>query len=79
VRHYFHKHGQDRMNARMAALGVIVSDVLAVIASPTKTAPGDYGRINAWGYAANGVRIRVTYHPVTGEIRTVAVADQRFK
>lgn len=62
----------------MAAVGITEADVLAVIASPIKTGPGDFGRTNAWGYGANGVRIRVTYHPTSGEIRTVAIADKRF-
>ena len=66
------------MTTRMAAVGITDADVLTVIAGPIKTEPGDYGRINACGFGANGVRIRVTYHPGSGEIRTVAIADTRY-
>lgn len=66
------------MTNRMGPVGITDADVLAVIAGPTKTKPGDFGRVNAWGVGANGVRIRVTYHPIAGEIRTVAIADKRF-
>lgn len=59
-------------------MGIVEADVRAVIANPTKTLPADFGRTNAWGYGANGVRIRVTYNSTTGEIRTVAIADQRY-
>jgi len=62
----------------MAPIGVSEDDVLDVLARPTKTAPADFGRTNAWGFAKNGIRIRVTYHHQTGEIRTVAIADERF-
>jgi hypothetical protein len=62
----------------MASVGITDADALNVIARPTKIEPGDFGRLNAWGRGANGVRIRVTYHPGTGEIRTVAIADKRF-
>lgn len=77
MQYFFHPHARMRMAGRMAQVGVTDADALAVIAHPSKTASADYGRINAWGLAANGVRIRVTYHPVTGEIRTVAIADGR--
>jgi hypothetical protein len=79
MQYYYHPHAEIRMKGRMAPVGVVEADVLAVILAPDKTAPGDFGRINAWGYAANGVRIRVTYDPATGEIRTVAIADGRYK
>ncbi len=62
----------------MASVGVVENDVLDVLASPAKTAPGDFGRTNAWGFARNGIRIRVTYDGTSGEIRTVAIADERF-
>lgn len=62
----------------MAAVGITEADALAVISSPIKTGDGDFGRINASGYGANGVRVRVTYHATSGEIRTVAIADKRF-
>jgi hypothetical protein len=78
MRYFFHEHAWMRMRTRMAHVGVTAPDVIAVIRAPVATAPADYGRINAWGFAANGVRIRVTYHPGTGEIRTVAIADRRY-
>lgn len=66
VDYFAHAHARMRMQTRMAAVGVIWSDVLAVISTPTKMRPGDFGRFN------------VTYHPVTGEVRTVAIADSRY-
>jgi hypothetical protein len=60
------------------SVGLVWSDVLGVIAFPAKTLPGEYGRTNVWGYAANGVRIRVTFDRLTGEVRTVD-ADSRYE
>ncbi len=75
MQYFFHRHAQ----LRMAPVGIVESDVLAVIAQPAKgPEAGDSGRVNVWGYGANGVRIRVTFNPVSGEIRTVAIADRRF-
>jgi hypothetical protein len=67
------------MKTRMATVGIVDADVQAAIANPQKTEPAKYGRINAWGMGANGVRIRVTYHPGSAEIRTVAIAEVRYK
>jgi len=67
------------MKGRMADVGIAESDVIAVIQNPAKVRPAGYGRTNVWGFGANGVRIRVTYHAGTGEIRTVAIADERMR
>lgn len=79
MRYYLHAHAAVRLHTRMAPVGVDWKDVLAVIAHPMKTQPGDHGCTNVWGHARNGVRIRVTYHPATGKIRTIAIADSRLK
>jgi hypothetical protein len=79
VRYYFHPHAVERMQNRMAKVGIGVSDVLSVIGNPVKIVPAEFGRTHAWGWGANGIRIRVTYNTTTGEIRTVAIADGRIR
>jgi hypothetical protein len=66
------------MQTRMARAGVGWADILAVIAFPAIVRQAKSGRVNAWGDAANGIRIRVTYHPSTRAIITVCLADSRY-
>jgi hypothetical protein len=79
MKYFLHPHAAERMTYRMAPAGIDLGDVIAVIERPVKAVRGRFGRMNAWGYGKNGVRIRVTYDPVSGEIRTVAIADERLK
>jgi hypothetical protein len=79
MRYFYHQHAWVRMRTRMASVGVNDADVLAVLRNPSKAAAGESGCVNVWGIAKNGVRIRVTYFPLDGEIRTVAIADGRFQ
>jgi hypothetical protein len=62
----------------MNPIGVTWDDVLRVIASPQKVAASLPDVRNVWGFAANGVRIRVTYSMKSGLIITVAIADPRY-
>jgi hypothetical protein len=67
------KHAKQRMKRR----GITEGDVAAVLASPTKIAPGDNSATNYWGYGPSGYRIRVTVAPNRLHIKTVTWADCR--
>jgi hypothetical protein len=62
--------------ARMLQRGISWSDVLAVVARPTKTTAGHSGRMNYFGYAEGRRRIRVTLD-ADGAVVTVANAQTR--
>ncbi len=50
------KHATERMQER----GICRADAGAVVANPIKTAPGQSGATNFWGFDSKGFRIRVT-------------------
>jgi hypothetical protein len=79
VRYYLSSHAAKRGMLRFTPLEITLSDVLAVIARPIKATPGEDGCTNAYGYSANGIRIRVTYDAVTGAIVTLSIADSRYQ
>jgi len=66
-------HAEDQMVDR----NITRADVDAVLAAPTKEAPGLNGCVNLWGYGPSKKRIRVTLDPTRTRIITVANADSR--
>jgi hypothetical protein len=62
--------------ARMLQREISWSDILAVVAKPTKTTAGHSGRMNYFGYAEGRRRIRVTLD-ADGAVVTVAKAQTR--
>ncbi len=68
-------HALDQMEERT----ITKADVEAVLARPTKEAPGLNGATNYWGYGPSKKRIRVTIDRTRTRIITVANADSRIK
>lgn len=68
----FKPHALRRMKIRDIAR----ADAENVVVNPTKTAPGNRGATNFWGYSADGFRLRVTVS-ARNQVITVAWADRR--
>jgi hypothetical protein len=66
-------HAEDQMVDR----NITRADFDAVLAAPTKEAPGLNGCFNLWGSGPSKKRIRVTLDPTRTRIITVANADSR--